>query len=189
MKTGADLPECLVNHILSYRPTHPVARLVQNPDIYSCYRMSEYWRNIWDMCWDFGELISDIYLLIERRDRELDMMNLDGALETNNDIVQAMAEHGENMKIMNGLLDGILCGDSDSDPRKIFKISEVEDDEGPSLISTLERDNVFIENLSLKSGNIGKKWSKRLDKFSDGELLSVFNSHFREMTVEMRLSV
>jgi hypothetical protein len=184
MKTGADLPECLVNHILSYRPTHPVARLVQNPDIHTCYRMTEYWTNVWDMCYDFGQTTKDILSLIERRDQVVEALNFDEAFTINVEIVEMMLEHDKNMKTAHNLLDSVLCGDV-SDPRKEFDLSAG----SLSFVSRFEYDLVCVESLLLHSSQLKKKWASLLDRFSQCELLSIFNSPLREMSVEMRLSV
>lgn len=187
MKTGADLPECLVNHILSYRPTHPVARLVQNPDIHTCYRMTEHWTNVWEMCYDFDQTTKDILSLIERRDQELETLNFDEAFTINVEIVETMLEHDKNMKTAHTLLDSILCGDV-SDPRKAFELREG-DTASLSFVSRFEYDLVCVECLLLHSAQLQKKWTTLLDRFSQGELLSIFNSPLREMSVEMMLSV
>ena len=184
MKTGADLPECLVNHILSYRPTHPLARLVQNPDIHTCYRMAEYWTNVWDMCYDFGETIKDTLSLIERRDQVLEAQNFEEAFRVNVEIVEMTLEHDKNMKIAHNLLDSVLCGDV-SDPRKSFELSTA----NHSFVSRFECDLVCVECLHFHSAQLQKKWATLLDRFSQGELLSIFNTPLREMSVEMRLSV
>jgi len=160
-----------------------LARLVQNPDIHTCYRMTEHWTNVWDMCYDFGQTTKDILSLIERRDQELETLNFDDAFAINVDIVETILEHDKNMKTAHALLDSILCGDV-LDPRKAFDLTAG----SLSFVSRFEYDIVCVECLLLHSAQLQKKWTTLLDRFSQGELLSIFNSPLREMSVEMMLS-
>ena len=48
VKTKLDLsniPIYIVNHILSFRPTHPLANLIKNPCAKTCLQISDFWKN------------------------------------------------------------------------------------------------------------------------------------------------
>ena len=40
-----NIPIYIVNHILSFRPTHPVANLIKNPSAKTCLEISDFWKN------------------------------------------------------------------------------------------------------------------------------------------------
>jgi len=40
-----NIPIYIVNHILSFRPTHPVANLFKNPSAKTCLEISDFWKN------------------------------------------------------------------------------------------------------------------------------------------------
>jgi hypothetical protein len=40
-----NIPIYIVNHILSFRPTHPVANLIKNPCAKTCLEISDFWKN------------------------------------------------------------------------------------------------------------------------------------------------
>jgi hypothetical protein len=62
MKGLSNLPIELFNHIMSFRPTHPIAKMIKEPCVKTCLEMCDYWNDLSMICFETRDLMTGNHL-------------------------------------------------------------------------------------------------------------------------------
>ena len=58
MKGLSNLPIELFNHIMSFRPTHPIAKMIKEPCVKTCLEMCDYWNHLSMICFETRDIMT-----------------------------------------------------------------------------------------------------------------------------------